>query len=332
MRRRNFILTSGSAVLSGLVASGIQRPAIGLNFEISTPDKDPSKVDSLVIEFETLEITPKYLDEKEPVSVQAKVEVAGQVEKSNKVQTSVANGETKNLKNNIDSLVVDGLNVSESISGEVTVSIDHPEVQDSYSRNFRMDSSDIPDSFVYDFETGDVSRWDATTHLTTQNNRVYSGSYAGHTDIRGTYNYLAVVSSNEYPTQPSGFEYFWQEKKIESFGGGIRLLNSNGEVEVGLASNNPEWTIDDGNGIYEVFSGDGYNRWVRFKITFDWENGTFSTDFEDLKSGSTYSDSGRPLKQGTDIAKMRLETYETGTWTGGDDYIEMWWDNISLFA
>jgi hypothetical protein len=150
MRRRNFILTSGSAVLSGLVASGIQRPAIGLNFEISTPNKDPSKVDSLMIEFETLEITPKYIDEKEPVSVQAKVEVAGRVKKSNEVQASIVNGELKELESSIDSIVIDGLNVSESISGEVTVSIDHPDVQDSYSRNFRMYGSEIPSREVWD--------------------------------------------------------------------------------------------------------------------------------------------------------------------------------------
>jgi hypothetical protein len=150
MKRRDFIVASGSTVLSGLATSQIQRPAIGLDFEISTPDKDPSEVDSLVIEFETLEITPKYLDENETVNVQAKVEVNDRVEKSNEVQTSVVNGGTKNLENNIDSIVVDGLNVSSTISGDVTVSIDHPDIQDSYSRNFRMYGSEIPGREVWD--------------------------------------------------------------------------------------------------------------------------------------------------------------------------------------
>jgi hypothetical protein len=161
MKRRNFILASGSTVLSGIVASRIQRPAIGLNFEISTPDKDPSKVDSLVIEFETLEITPKYIDEKEPVSIQAKVEVAGRVKKSNEVQASVVNGETKELEDGIDSIVIDGLNASSTISGEVTVSIDHSDVQDSYSRQFNITGEEIPDSVVhqYPISTFSTSTW-----------------------------------------------------------------------------------------------------------------------------------------------------------------------------
>jgi hypothetical protein len=162
MKRRNFILASGSTVLSGMIASRIQRPAIGLNFEISTPDKDPSKVDSLVIEFETLEITPKYLDEKEPVSVQAKVEVAGRVKKSDKVQASIVNGESKELESSIDSIVIDGLNASSTISGEVTVSIDHSDVQDSYSRQFNITGSGIPDSVVVQYDASNFTQGEAT--------------------------------------------------------------------------------------------------------------------------------------------------------------------------
>jgi hypothetical protein len=183
MKRRNFVVASGSTVLSGLATSQIQRPAIGLDFEISTPDKDPSEVDSLVIEFETLEITPKYLDEKEPVNVQAKVEVEDQTKKSNELQTLVKNGQKKDLKNDIDSIVVDGLNVSSTITGDVTVSINHPDMQDSYSRQFYVNGSEIPGSEKlhsrYDFSELENGTTSNLPDLTGNGYDLTKGSFSG---------------------------------------------------------------------------------------------------------------------------------------------------------
>jgi hypothetical protein len=207
MKRRDFIVASGSTVLSGLATSQIQRPAIGLDFEISTPDKDPSEVDSLVIEFETLEITPKYLDENETVNVQAKVEVANQTKRSNELQTSVINGRTKNLENSIDSIVVDGLNTSSSISGDVTVSIDHPDIQDSYSQQFYVNGSGILESVVEDFDdqsysgwTGDTSNWGFTQ------NPAISG-YASTFDGNGA-NAIYSDSLSNLPTRGDKIQYY----------------------------------------------------------------------------------------------------------------------------
>jgi hypothetical protein len=187
MKRRDFIVASGSTVLSGLATSQIQRSAMGLDFEISTPNKDPSKVDSLLIEFETLEITPKYLDENDPVSVQAKVEVANQTKKSNEVQTSVVNGESKNLENSIDSLVVDGLNASSTISGDVTVSIDHPDIQNSYSQQFKVNGSEIPESAIHQWKFSDGSGTTATDSEDSNDLSLSGPTWVSDTSAEGDY-------------------------------------------------------------------------------------------------------------------------------------------------
>jgi hypothetical protein len=64
MNRRKLLLTSGGAIFTGISIGSLQIPVIGINFEISGPqNKDPSKVDSIMLEFDKLELTPKYLDE-----------------------------------------------------------------------------------------------------------------------------------------------------------------------------------------------------------------------------------------------------------------------------
>lgn len=183
-----------------------------------------------------------------------------------------------------------------------------------------------------DFEIGDLSRWDTVNHLSVVQDRVYEGQYAGYS---GT-STAGIPLAATIPDPLSGgqriqkFEYFWQETG-SSTGAGIRLINSNGGVELGVASDNPEWDIDDGNGIdATVYAGDGYDRWVRFTITFDWDNGTFDVDFEDLTSGSTYVDTGRPLKQGVDVEKIQLDEYNGGLWQNNDASAEMWWDKIKF--
>lgn len=146
MERRDFVIASGSTILSGLITSHLSRSAVGLNFEVSAPNKDPSEVDSLLVGFETLEVTPRYLDESDPISVQAKLEVAGRTDKTSEFQASVENGKTVELKNRIDTMVVEGIDKSTFIRGDVTVMIDHPNVQDSYSQSFKVakDAEPIP--------------------------------------------------------------------------------------------------------------------------------------------------------------------------------------------
>lgn len=149
MDRRRFILGSSSAVFSGFAVSSLNRPVVGLDFELSyTNDKYPAKIDSLLVGFETLEVTPKYLDNSEDLFVQTELDVGFQTTKSDKVQTSFTNGEKKELKDKISPMIVDGINTSEPIVGEVTVTIDHTDIQDSYAQRFYISESEVLDSLL----------------------------------------------------------------------------------------------------------------------------------------------------------------------------------------
>lgn len=65
MKRREFLLASGSAILTGTAIGSLQRPALGLEFEISAvPSKKPMNIDSILIEFTNFDMTPTYLDER----------------------------------------------------------------------------------------------------------------------------------------------------------------------------------------------------------------------------------------------------------------------------
>jgi hypothetical protein len=135
--------------------SNLYKPAVGINFEVSTPDKDPSEVRSILVDFETLEITPEYLNENKNMKVQAKLEVANQTRKSNKLQTSVKNGITKQLENNIEPIVIDGINTGNSIRGTLTVLIDHPDISKNYSRRFAISDSEIAQNGKYHYYGND---------------------------------------------------------------------------------------------------------------------------------------------------------------------------------
>jgi len=186
----------------------------------------------------------------------------------------------------------------------------------------------ISGDVVYDFETGDTSRWTQDTNLTAVQDRVHNGSYAG---------YISGSQDPEAHAQPydgderqlSKLEYFWNDSN-SGHGGGMQVRDGNGNIVLGLATDNPSWVIIDGNGSGQVFGGDGVDRWVRFTVTFDWGAGTFDVDFEDLQSGSTYTDSGRPLVNTTGVAEVELEHFNEGSFSDSSA-IEMWFDEIGFY-
>jgi len=181
----------------------------------------------------------------------------------------------------------------------------------------------------FGFETGTLDHVAEVNNLIVVSDRVYEGSYAAYSSD-ALNEPQATIRPNAYilDREPTTFRVFLQET-ADSAGHGVRLWNANDNVEVGIATNNPQWDIDDGNGVTQVFGGDGYDRWLRFTLTFDWVNSTFSTDLEDLSSGSTFSDTGRPLKFGDGVSYITLEGYNAGTWSGGFS-TAAWWDNIEL--
>jgi hypothetical protein len=183
------------------------------------------------------------------------------------------------------------------------------------------------DPFSDGFEDGDVAEWTVNSFQAVQD-RTFNGSWAGYTDNGLTDAYQAARTPPGFSggAEPAVFQFYWQETS-NSTGGGIRLVNSDGNVEIGVGTDNPEWQIDDAASFRQIYNADGYNRWVRFTLIFDWAAEAYSYDFEDLQSGSTATGSG-DLKHGKDVEQIWIENQNAEQWR--DASMEMWFEDITL--
>jgi len=197
--------------------------------------------------------------------------------------------------------------------------------------------SAIPDSEVYDFETGDVSEWDNVNDLSAVQNRVFNGSFAGRCDTAQQDTHQANVVAYSGGKQVPTAEYYRQTGRDHS-GGGIRYFNSNGNVEFGIANDSPELYIDDGNGQENVNNGSNFSKgdWVFIDVSLDWNNSQFDVTWTNENTNDTYSEAARPMKHGVDIEMVQIDDATTGGNTGDfwqDGFsIGMWFDDIRLFA
>lgn len=176
-----------------------------------------------------------------------------------------------------------------------------------------------PDSF----QTWNTPAWSQVT------DRVYSGSYAGYQKYDGTAGTVDMATKTVFPggRKTDGFAYIWQETSY-SHGGGIRLVNSSGQKILSLATDNPQWYIEDANGWRNPYSpSDGsYDEWTHFEVRFNWSAGTFDVRFYRDDRNDVYTETGAPLINGGGIESVEIKNFNGGAFT--DSQFEMWVDNI----
>jgi len=186
------------------------------------------------------------------------------------------------------------------------------------------------------FERGTVSGWEKGTQGTGNTvwgavqDRTHSGAYAAYSndeggDARATYN-LNFVDPNI-----TWYE-LWYNETSSSTGHGFVMANSNGNVEFGTGTDNPQWEILDANGNQEVDGGGGYNRWVYTKCIFYWNNGTNGTvdvEIHDPQAGKRRVFRDRPLKQGVDVDSIEVHEYHNGN-LSSQTGIQTWFDDITV--
>lgn len=184
----------------------------------------------------------------------------------------------------------------------------------------------------YGFEDGTVDSFSSPGALTASTNRAYEGTYSCYADVAEPTSPIATESpdATQGGANVSYFYWYFNEPSAQK-GGGIRLWNSNGNLEMGVATDNPQWFINDGNGFNEVYGGDGYDRWVEVLITLNWGANAFDITITDLSTFSEYSDTGRPLVNGTDFEYFTIDGHNQGAWNSDSDY-GMWVDNIEVGA
>jgi hypothetical protein len=173
---------------------------------------------------------------------------------------------------------------------------------------------------LYNFENGISSDWTKTTNFSLFSSPSYDSQSAGSNGSR--IDAILEPSSLKGGVQINEFEFYWQEKTNQS-GFTTQLIDSNGNEVLALGGNNPQWEIRDGDGDNEIYRGNGYDRWIHYKTTFDWVNGEHTYHFEDMSSG-TIRTGTRALSHNTNIEKFKIND---NIW-GSASYF--WIDNIKF--
>lgn len=148
MKRRSFLVTSGSAVLSGTALNSLQKPAFGLNFELSTvPNAKPSNISSLLVQFSKFRLTPQYVNSEKDATINIEVKLGNSYTGSASKTVSVTNGQPV-VSNDLGSelpIVLHGITSSEdSLSGEIVIRVSHDSIGEArYSRTFRITENSL---------------------------------------------------------------------------------------------------------------------------------------------------------------------------------------------
>jgi hypothetical protein len=291
----------------------LRETAVGLNFELNNADldSDPTKISSILVEIEDLNIVPKYLKDEEPldVGVQLSLETG---DKTTKKASSVRfkNGEVIGLEKirsrskDISSVTIDGVKTDVSkLNGTVKISVNHSDISEqTYRQKFRIssDSVFVPSSGVsrWNFEQDLSDDWDnnygensGTSFVNSSKIGNYSLSCSGgdHIDV-GTLPLSGSMSVSCW-INPRNFND--QSFIVNNYGG-----SGNSEqhylLSVGAAGadlDQPSFFVDDGSeGQEAIASTISTGQWCHLVGVFDDENNKVviykNGEFE---SESTYS-------------------------------------------
>lgn len=180
-----------------------------------------------------------------------------------------------------------------------------------------------------DFEDGNISDSEFTAldaDFIAKSNFAYNGTYSGGIEDNSANKDIAEATPYSNGEQPDTFTAYFLETSSSS-GSAIRLFNSNGNNEVSFASNNPQWLLDDGSGFNEIYGGDGYERWIEVKFTFDWSGGTYDYDITDLQSN--HNETGtRSLNNAVDVKDIKIQNHTGYSYTSGSGHVFI--DDISF--
>lgn len=135
--------------------------------------------------------------------------------------------------------------------------------------------------------------------------------------------------------QPDSISWYWNEDN-QSYGGGIRLLNSSGNTIGGFVTDNPQWYVQNGDGTFsQIYDGGGnYDDWVYFEMSFDYTNDEITYYGENQRTGATASVTKSSVNTLSDIEQIDFVDfasdvgYGATTGSGSNNNIYMWFDAI----
>ncbi|MFD1570380.1 hypothetical protein [Halorubrum laminariae] len=203
-------------------------------------------------------------------------------------------------------------------------------------RRSTSSSDGEPSNVVENFEDGSLGAWSETSNVKIVSNRAYDGSNSLHASS-GTSTRDYLLGQRSLGAGVSTVQLFWRETG-SSYGHGYQFLDADGGRVAGAGTSNPAWIYVDGGSGYELYSGDGYGKWVRLRLDFDYAQEDVTYTFEDLESGAQRTVTAdmdatgsvtqiQKVNVGTEntLAEQRLNT--SGSYYGA---LDSWTDYITI--
>lgn len=348
------MLCSGGAILTGAsLTSTVSRPVIGVDFELTGIDinKNPKNVGSITIDFNKLQITPKYLDTSRDISVTVELRIDNH-EKTTRdaVITNIENGQTVEVKDQIEPVTKNNLDFTDQdyASGDVVIRVEHPNITDEYTQSFSMSGSEIPASVTEDPWGDDASwtvieNWDRPTgswgnewsfdagSWSIVSNPQYDNHNVGkHVTESSNYDAYNTGSSLNYYPDPrtDRVRARMRMETAKSGGDGYRVgvevgyNNSSFDYEIELDSRQSEFKVDSGSGAFEdkskSFTWSG-STW--YGVYFDHDGSNYTCALCDETDSLLESITGTvDLQELTGATGVSATTSATTTSDGNDVY------------
>lgn len=142
MKRRQFGTIAGSTLLglTGINQGGSESVA-ALEFKMSDlPKVDPSKIDTLSIDFSQFSITPEYVDGNSSAEIEITITAEGRSE-TKSTEVDFKNGEkiTKQDMGNTFPIAINNIDTNSSVlDGQLTIRVKHMSITETYTQSFRI--------------------------------------------------------------------------------------------------------------------------------------------------------------------------------------------------
>lgn len=160
-------------------------------------------------------------------------------------------------------------------------------------------------------DTDGVQVSTGTCDGTSQSMEIRSGASTNVVDVA-----VHTLAQAEYISRLS---YYYLEWSISN-GGGIRLVDTEDNMILGVATDNPQLDVADATGIFNginTLPGGNYNRWIQVRATIDWDRSTFSVVWESVGDDITFFEEkacNRPLKRRERVKKIKWSNYRVNNW------------------
>lgn len=175
------------------------------------------------------------------------------------------------------------------------------------------------------FEDSDVSDWTNNSGSFSSSSFVsYSGSYSAQANENNSNTELNIAEKSWSLGQVKTVRFYYYEYSNNN-SCGLGLKDGNGDTIIGAGTENPQYTIVDGNGYENTNNtpNTSYKQWIEVEFTFDWSGGTVDVAFTPQSSGGGQTYTARPLGGTQNPSTVNIGTMESGDSTEG-----FWIDEI----